>query len=606
MANKDTLALLPTGGGKSICFQIPGLLKEGVTIVISPLIALIKDQVEQLQKRGVSAAMLVSGMYPREIDIILDNCIYGHTKFLYLSPERLQTNLVKERIKRMNVALIAVDEAHCISQWGYDFRPSYLKINMLRELHPNVPVIALTATATSEVVIDIQDKLLFSDQVVFSQSFGRKNLAYFALNEEDKLDRLFKICTKFKEPGIVYARNRKKTKDLAVFLQKKSISADYYHAGLSPEVRSQKQENWIRNQTRLIVATNAFGMGIDKSNVRFVIHMDLPDSLEAYFQEVGRAGRDGKKAFAILLFDPVDQLNLKKQFETNYPPVDFIKKVYQCIANYYQLAVGSGLGQSFDFDLKVFCSTYDLTPIEVYNAIKILEKEDYFVFSEGIYSASKAKLSLGKDALYTFQVANKKYDTFIKILLRSYSGIFDDYVKVNEYDLSKRVKTSKENIIKALEILDQQEVLSYLPSKTLPQLVFIKERIAPDNVVISPENYQLRKEIALKKLNSVLDYVNATRKCRNQLLLSYFGEEDAKRCGICDICLERNKLELSDLEFSQISTQIKKIISNNPLILNKLVDQLKGKEADTLKVIQWLIDNEKIIHTPEHKLVWNK
>ena len=382
---KDTLALLPTGGGKSICFQVPALVKEGICIVISPLIALMKDQVYNLQKRGIAAVAIFSGMHYKDIDRILDNCIYGNTKLLYLSPERLTSDLVRERIKKMKVSLIAVDEAHCISQWGYDFRPPYLQIAEIREYLPKVPIMALTATATPEVVKDIQEKLEFKRGEVFQQSFLRENLAYVVLEEEGKMEKLFKVLTGVRGSGLVYVRNRRKTKEIAMFLKKYRITADYYHAGLTNEERSQKQEAWINDKIRIIVATNAFGMGIDKPDVRVVVHMDLPDSLEAYFQEAGRAGRDGQKSYAVLLYNQGDKLDLERRFELSFPPLKEVRLTYQALGSYLQLAVGSGEGESYDFDLVEFSRVYGFSTVKTFNCLKVLERAGWIALSESIY-----------------------------------------------------------------------------------------------------------------------------------------------------------------------------------------------------------------------------
>lgn len=396
LQGNDTLALLPTGGGKSVCFQVPALVQEGVCIVISPLIALMKDQVDNLQKKGISAIAITSAMHKREIDIAFDNCVYGNIKFLYLSPERLITPIAQARIQKMKVSLIAVDEAHCISQWGYDFRPSYLEIAKLRELQPKVPVLALTATATPEVVKDIQEKLRFKKANVLQKSFERKNLAYVVIGEEDKLSRLLKVVNNVGGTGVVYVRNRKKTQEVAAFLQKNKIPADFYHAGLTPGERSQKQDSWIKNKTRVIVATNAFGMGIDKPDVRFVVHLDLPDSLEAYFQEAGRAGRDEGKAYAVMLYNEADINDLKSNVEMSFPSVEEIRQTYQALANYYQLAVGSGEGAAFDFDISELCRNYKLEPVTVFNSIRFLEKEGYISATEAVYQPSRINFTLNK------------------------------------------------------------------------------------------------------------------------------------------------------------------------------------------------------------------
>ncbi len=428
MDNKDTLALLPTGGGKSVCFQVPGLVKEGLCLVISPLIALMRDQVENLKKKGIPAATLYSGMNINEMEVVMSNAIHGSLKFLYISPERLQTDLITMNLHRMNINLLAVDEAHCISQWGYDFRPSYLEIANIRKLIPEVPVLALTATATSEVMDDIQEKLLFKEKHLYRQSFERKNLIYVVLKEEDKLNRMLRVIRNLKGSGIVYLRSRKKTRDIALYLKKNNINADYYHAGLDNKTRAAKQASWMKGDTHVIVATNAFGMGIDKPNVRFVIHMDLPDCIESYFQEAGRAGRDGKISYAVLLFDKTDEIEARHNIELQYPDMNNIRQVYHALGNYFNLAIGSGKDQSFEFDMNAFCHEYNLNIRISLGAIKLLEKEGYLVTHDVVDNNAKVHITASKEDLYRFQVEQAKYDKFIKTLLRSYSGLFTDYV----------------------------------------------------------------------------------------------------------------------------------------------------------------------------------
>ncbi|MFH1322174.1 MAG: ATP-dependent DNA helicase RecQ [Bacteroidota bacterium] len=611
---KDTLALLPTGGGKSICFQVPALAKEGVCLVISPLIALMKDQVENLKKRGIPATAVFSGMHKNEIDIALDNCIYGKTKLLYLSPERLCSELVRIRIGKMNVNLIAVDEAHCISQWGYDFRPSYLTIADIRKIQPDVPILGLTATATPNVVKDIQKKLLFEKENLFQKSFERKNLAYVVLTEDDKLKRLLKIVNNVRGSGIIYARNRKKTKEIAVFLKKNpdktgkgNISADYYHAGLDSNLRSAKQTAWTKNKCRVIVSTNAFGMGIDKPDVRFVVHFNPPDSLEAYFQEAGRAGRDEKKAFAVLLYNDSDRINFKDLIEISFPSLDEIKNTYQALANYFQLAVGSGEGTCFDFDISDFSDQYNLKILNVFNSIKFLEKEGYITTTDALFMPPKIHFTIKKQKLYEFQVTNKNLDSFIKLLLRSYGGTFDDFVKINEAELAKRANITKKEVINLLKTLDKLQVLTYTPQNKFPQIVFAQPRIDTSDLSISRQNYEERKKQAIERMNAVISYASGSNKCRSQVLLAYFGETDSYRCGICDVCIERNKLQLSQLEFDSVLQQVKPILSSEPKTLTELIDSIKETSEDkAIKVIQWLIDNDKIKYNNDDRLVWNK
>jgi ATP-dependent DNA helicase RecQ len=599
----DTLALLPTGGGKSVCFQVPALVREGICIVVSPLIALMKDQVDNLQKKGIAAIAITSAMHKREIDIALDNCVYGQIKFLYLSPERLGSDIVQARLKKMKVSLIAVDEAHCISQWGYDFRPSYLKIALLRDLLPKVPVLALTATATKEVVIDIQAQLRFKKENVLQKSFERRNLAYVVINEEDKQGRLMKVVKNVGGTGVIYVRNRRRTQDIAIILQNQKITADFYHAGLLPGERAQKQDNWIKNRTRVIVATNAFGMGIDKPDVRFVAHLDLPDSLEAYFQEAGRAGRDENKAYAVMLYNDADVQELRKNVELSFPSLEEIRQTYQALANYYQLAIGAGQNNAYDFDISEFCNRYNLQPTTVFNSIKFLEKEGYIIATEALYQPSRVHVLVNNEELYKFQVANMSYDPFIKLLLRSYGGMFDNYVKINESDIARRGKIGRNRVIDLLQKLQQAEILSYLPQTNLPQIIFTVPRLDAKTLHISKEHLAERKAIAVKRMEWMIDYVTSRHRCRSQLLLAYFGETDTYRCGVCDVCLERNKLELTDLDFDSISRQVQLLLGVHSLPLHELINNIQGyKEDKCIKVIQWLLDNGRLEYDKEEKV----
>lgn len=607
LEGRDTLALMPTGGGKSICFQIPALAKDGICIVVSPLIALMKDQVERLKAKGIKAMAITSGMSREEIDIAFDNCIYGNYKFLYLSPERLESELAITRIGKMRINLIAVDEAHCISQWGYDFRPSYIRISEIRQNLSAVPFLALTATATPEVAAEIQKQLAFKKENCFRKSFERKNLAYVVVKEEDKMSRLLKIVNKMKGSGIVYVRNRKKTQELSDFLKLNKISAEYYHAGLNAHARDVRQDLWINNKIRVIVCTNAFGMGIDKPDVRFVVHLDLPDCPEAYFQEAGRAGRDEKKSYAALLYNDSDRIEAEHNFKMSFPSIEDIRKTYQAIANYFQVPVGSGRGSVFNFDLNDFSTKYNLNHLVAFNSLKFLEREGYIVLSDAFYHPSRVHFCVNKEQLYKFQVEHISFDPFIKLLLRSYSGIFDSYTKISEEDLAKRGKISVNEIKRFLAQLQKSGVLSYIPQTEMPQLMFLSERVDAKNIVISPEILRKRKEKARERLDAIIHYAESTTKCRNQMLLTYFGETDSYRCGSCDFCLERNKLELSNLEFETVAEQVKSILKENPVNLHVLINSVKNsQENKTIKVIQWLIDNEKLIYNTENKLRWNK
>jgi len=594
LSGRDTLALLPTGGGKSVCFQVPALALEGICIVVSPLIALMKDQVETLQSKGIEAVSVVSGMSKREIDIALDSCIYGHVKFLYLSPERLLSELVRERIRYMKVNLIAVDEAHCISQWGYDFRPPYLHIADLRDLHPAVPVLALTATATAEVTEDIQEKLRFRQPAVFRKSFGRKNISYVVQNEENKLRKLLDIARGVKGSGIVYVRSRKDAAEIAKFYNDNGMKADFYHAGLETGLRSQKQENWKYNRNRIIVATNAFGMGIDKADVRFVIHKDPPDSLEAYYQEAGRAGRDEHKAYAVLLYNNADRFKQQRKFELNFPTVDEIKQIYHHLANYYHLAFEGGAGLSFDFDLGDFCSRFKLEPVKTINALKFLEQDEYLSFNESVFLPSRFKFDVHNEELYNFQIQNPGWDPFIKTLLRSYGGSFENFVRLREFDLAKRANMSVQQVIEGLKQLQEYRILSYQQQTDMPQLTWIKPRQQAKALYINKDAIETRKLNYRKKIEAVFAYASH-KKCRSQMLLAYFDEPDAPKCGICDVCLDEKRQHRASDIFDDITTEVIQLLSNSAFDLASLVTSTNiGTEKEKIDAIRLLLDAGKI------------
>ena len=594
LSGRDTLALLPTGGGKSVCFQVPALALEGICIVVSPLIALMKDQVETLQSKGIEAVSVVSGMSKREIDIALDSCIYGHVKFLYLSPERLLSELVRERIRYMKVNLIAVDEAHCISQWGYDFRPPYLHIADLRDLHPAVPVLALTATATAEVTEDIQEKLRFRQPAVFRKSFGRKNISYVVQNEENKLRKLLDIARGVKGSGIVYVRSRKDAAEIAKFYNDNGMKADFYHAGLETGLRSQKQENWKYNRNRIIVATNAFGMGIDKADVRFVIHKDPPDSLEAYYQEAGRAGRDEHKAYAVLLYNNADRFKQQRKFELNFPTVDEIKQIYHHLANYYHLAFEGGAGLSFDFDLGDFCSRFKLEPVKTINALKFLEQDEYLSFNESVFLPSRFKFDVHNEELYNFQIQNPGWDPFIKTLLRSYGGSFENFVRLREFDLAKRANMSVQQVIEGLKQLQEYRILSYQQQTDMPQLTWIKPRQQAKALYINKNAIENRKLNYRKKIEAVFAY-SSHKKCRSQMLLAYFDEPDAPKCGICDVCLDEKRQHRASDIFDDITTEVIQLLSSSAFDLASLVTSTNiGTEKEKIDAIRLLLDAGKI------------
>lgn len=602
---RDTLALLPTGGGKSICYQVPALCQDGICIVVSPLIALMKDQVYQLQKRNIPAAAIYSGMYYSDIDRVLDNCIYGKTKLLYLSPERLMTDIARERISKMKVNLLAVDEAHCISQWGYDFRPPYLQIAEIRELLPETPVLALTATATNDVEHDIQEKLLFKDQQVFKTSFARENLVYVVLKEEAKMNKLLDILKKVQGSGIVYVRNRRKTKEIALFLQQKGISADFYHAGLSSELRSQKQDNWINDKTRIIVSTNAFGMGIDKADVRAVVHMNLPDSLEAYFQEAGRGGRDGKKSFAVLLYNHTDKARLERDYEQAFPEFETIQRVYRALGGHFQLAVGGGANKAYDFDIVDFAKKYNFNIVETFNALKILEQAECISLSEAVYVPSQLHVRVSKDQLYDYQMRNPSLDRVLTTILRTYQGAFHGFIKIREKQLAQKLNMSRHNLTTALEKMQSDKVIDYLPQKDMPQLIFLHERIDADNLAIDHKRQKFLKERQHLRIQKAIAYAEKVQ-CRSQLLLEYFDEKDAPLCGKCDVCLERQKTTVSKDEYTVYKQKIERILKKEKLDIKALVDSFTPKRRNqVLKVLEYLMD-EGIVERERGILVWRK
>lgn len=593
----DTLALLPTGGGKSITFQVPALIKKGICIVITPLIALMKDQVENLKQKSIKAVAIYSGMTKHEIDIAYDNCINGDVKFLYISPERLGTDTFRARLKELNVNLLAVDESHCISQWGYDFRPSYLRIAEIREFIPKVPVLAVTATATPLVVDDIQDKLKFRKENVKKKSFERKNLSYIVRKVDDKYGYLLKIAQKTAGTGVVYVRNRKKTKEIATFLRENNITADYYHAGLDNKLRDEKQNAWKKGTCRIMVSTNAFGMGIDKADVRFVAHLDIPDSLEAYFQEAGRAGRDQKRAYAVLLFNDTDIKNLEKRVKNTFPEIDVIKNIYNALGNFFQIPVGGAKGKSFDFKLFEFCKRYNQQAVIVFNSLKILQNEGYIEFNEDLFVPSRIHFIVSRDDLYKFQVANSKFDTFVKMLLRIYTGLFTDYVIIDEEYLANRASTKPEIIRQYLIKLAKANIINYLPKKKNQFIVYTEERLDIKSLRLSTEKYREQKKRYINRVNAVINYTVAKDDCRSKMLLEYFGQNKAPLCGECDYCRKDSENSLSENQFRIIEKAIMQRIAspiNQHEVIDELEKSLKFNSSKIIYVLRWMIDNQKI------------
>lgn len=603
--NIDTLALLPTGGGKSLCFQIPGLVLGGTCLVISPLIALMNDQVNNLRNKGISAVAVTSSMNFKEIDVALNNAALGHVQFLYVSPERIENENFRQKLSYLPITLIAVDEAHCISQWGYDFRPSYLKIAELRTYFPTVSIIALTASATKDVVEDIQHKLQFNKQQVFRQSFVRKNIRYVVQLEENKYERLLKIIHNIGGSGIIYVRNRKKTEEISKWLIQQQISSGFYHAGLKPADREIQQQRWVENQVQVIVATNAFGMGIDKPDVRFVVHVDLPDSLEAYFQEAGRAGRDERTAYATILCTEADIENLKDSFEKSTPSIEEIKQCYQAVFNFFQIPVESGEGLTVNFDIDEIARNYNLKVLTIYNSIKCLEKEGYVTYLDSNFEPAKVMFKMNKNDLYNFQVKFPKYDPLVKVLLRSYGGLFEGYVQIKEKDVAYRSKISESELLYQLNILHQQGVLSYLPQTTLPKLLFLQNRINLKFQDIQLINYPILKQKRLYQINSVIDYVKEENICRSRLLLSYFNETEFKDCMYCDACIKNHKAQIeSNLE---IQNAIKIELKMEPLPIDTITVRLqKFNSKRVTEVINQMIDEEDLVITKDKIVSLNR
>ena len=599
-SGKDTLGLMPTGGGKSITFQVPAMAQKGLCIVITPLIALMKDQVRNLRERGIKAVAVYSGMTREEIIIALENCIFGDYKFLYISPERLDTEIFRIKLKSMNVCMITVDESHCISQWGYDFRPAYLKISEIRELLPGVPVLALTATATPEVVKDIQQRLSFREENVFRMSFERKNLAYIVRRTEDKNGELLHILKSVKGSAIVYTRNRKRTKEVAMMLNQNEITATFYHAGLNNDTKDERQKKWQTDEIRVMVATNAFGMGIDKPDVRLVVHIDFPDSPEAYFQEAGRAGRDGEKAFAVLLYAKSDKATLKKRISDTFPEKDYIREVYEHINYYYQMAMGDGMGCVREFNIDEFCHNFKHFPIQVDSALKILTRAGYLEYTDEQDNNSRLMFTLTKEELYRIHQTAPETETLINVILRSYTGVFTEYAFINEDTLSLRTGLSRQRIYDILISLTRNHILHYIPGKKTPYIIYTRERQEMKRIVLSKEVYEDRKDSYVKRINAMLEYVDSENRCRSRMLLLYFGEKNQHNCGQCDVCLSSHSSGLKQGAFDEISNRITEILSERKCTSAQLVSALMESDDSwtrehIVKVVSFLM-SEEIVH----------
>ena len=601
---KDTLALLPTGGGKSICFQVPAMTMEGICIVITPLISLMKDQVMHLKKIGIPAAAIFTGMHHNQVEIIYNQAVFGMLKFLYVSPERLMTDMFIEAIKKMKVNLLAVDESHCISQWGYDFRPPYLKIAEIREYIPNTPVMALTATATPAVVEDIQYRLNFKERNVFQTSYERKNVTYNVIHDADKFGVMYRLFKRMdKGSGIVYVRSRKRTKIIADWLQSAGISASFYHAGLDAKTRDYRQQLWMNGTIKVIVATNAFGMGIDKPDVRLVVHLDIPDSLEAYFQEAGRAGRDLQPSEAFMIVAENDIDRLKGNIKNTYPELKKIRMIYEALGNYLQIPIGSGKNQSYNFDINDFCNAYNLSLLEVFNTIQLMEREGYIATSEALSSPSKIHIKAGREDLYRFQIEYQEFDTIIKYMLRNLPGVLSDFVNIREETISIKTGLSVEMIIKQIERLEKLDFLTYIPRNDKPQIFYLTERLNISNISLSEDVYKNRKEDADRRLQSVIDFVNNDEICRSVQLLRYFGENINNTCGRCDVCSSRNRNDIDNKEYKIISDIIISELKENSAPIYEVVNNIKTfKEEKIVETIRWMVDNNIIRQDDKGKL----
>jgi len=597
----DTLGLMPTGGGKSLTFQVPTLAMDGLCLVVSPLVALMKDQVLNLKEKGIKAELIYSGLTRDEIEVILNKCLYGNNKFLYISPERIRTAIFQEKLLSMKVCLIAIDESHCISQWGYDFRPSYLKIIQLRELLPDVPVLALTATATPEVVDDIQDRLGFAKKNVFRKSFERSNLSYLVRHVEDKNRYLLKILRKQPGSSVVYARSRKKCKEIAEFLKLNQVKAEFYHAGLDNALKDMRQERWKDGKVQVMVATNAFGMGIDKSDVRTVVHLDLPDTLEAYFQEAGRAGRDGKRAYAVLLYSNPDKVQLLKRIKTSYPEIDTIKRVYQAVGNFLQIAEGAGKDAVFDFNLALFCQKFKFNVLHAFNSLKILQRAGYLEITDDLEHSTKLHFAINRDDLYRYQLENKQQDDFIKLLLRTYTGLFTDFVPVNLDSLAYRKKINVKILIDNLKDLSQLGIIKYIPRKKTPFIIYTQERLPQKYLKFTKEVYQNRKEKFEEKINAVISYAESTEICRSKILLEYFGQLNAPVCGECDVCKEKDD-EIENKMFQLIQSELKNVLAKEESSVYELVEASQYPEKKLLEVIRIMMDNDELKSSQDDKI----
>ena len=592
---KDTLGLMPTGGGKSITFQVPALAQEGICIVITPLIALMKDQVQNLRKRGIKALAIYSGMTRQEILTALENCIFGNYKFLYISPERLDTDIFRTKLRSMKVSMITVDESHCISQWGYDFRPAYLKIAEIRTLLPGIPVLALTATATPEVVKDIQARLDFREENVFRMSFERKNLAYIVRQTDNKTQELLHILRKIPGSAIIYARNRRRTKEITELLVNEDITADFYHAGLDNAVKDLRQKRWQNGEIRVMVATNAFGMGIDKPDVRIVLHIDLPDSPEAYFQEAGRAGRDGLKAYAVILYAKSDKMTLHKRVADTFPEKEYILQVYEHLQYYYQMAMGDGFQCIREFNLEEFCRKFKYFPVPVDSALKILTQAGYLEYTDEQDNASRILFTIRRDELYKLREMGTEAETLIQTILRSYTGVFTDYAYISEDTLAIRTGLTRQQIYNILVTLTKRRIVDYIPHKKTPYIIYTRERLELRYLHIPASVYEERKARYEARIKAMEEYVTSESVCRSRMLLRYFGEKNEHNCKQCDVCLNRHETDcLPEDSFREMRKQILELLTRKSLPPAGIANAIEAEREDISRVIQYLLEEGEL------------
>ena len=592
---KDTLGLMPTGGGKSITFQVPALAQSGLCIVITPLIALMKDQVQNLRKRGIKALAIYSGMTRQEIVTALENCIFGDYKFLYISPERLDTEIFRIKLRSMKVSMITVDESHCISQWGYDFRPAYLKIAEIRELLPGVPVLALTATATPEVVKDIQSRLNFREENVFRMSFERKNLAYIVRKTDNKTGELLHILKRIDGSAIIYVRNRRRTKEITELLMQEGITADFYHAGLDNAVKDLRQKRWQNGEIRVMVATNAFGMGIDKPDVRIVLHIDLPDSPEAYFQEAGRAGRDGPKAYAVILYAKSDKMTLHKRVADTFPEKEYILQVYEHLQYYYQMAMGDGFQCIREFNLEEFCRKFKYFPVPVDSALKILTQAGYLEYTDEQDNASRILFTIRRDELYKLREMGTEAETLIQTILRSYTGVFTDYAYISEDTLAIRTGLTRQQIYNILVTLAKRRIVDYIPHKKTPYIIYTRERLELRYLHIPASVYEERKARYEARIKAMEEYVTSESVCRSRMLLRYFGEKNEHNCKQCDVCLNRHETDcLPEDSFREMRKQILELLARKSLPPAGIANAIEAEREDISRVIQYLLEEGEL------------